>query len=166
MEEINNLPAGNLLEIGVGSGAHLPLYQKHQITAIDISSAMLHEAEQYKPTNVTLVQMSGEDLQFEDEHFDYVVLSHVLAVANRPEKLVEEVYRVLKPGGKILILNHFTPNNWLKYIDRAFNLISGLFHFNSLFHIEDINAIKKFTLCKEVVFGRFSYFKLLIFSKK
>ncbi|TKC04582.1 class I SAM-dependent methyltransferase [Pedobacter polaris] len=165
MEEINTLASGKLLEVGVGSGTHLPLYQTHQITGIDISSAMLNEAEKHKQSDTILLKMSGEDLQFEDDYFDYVVLSHVLAVASNPEKLLEEVYRVLKPNGKVLILNHFTTNNWLRYIDTAFNSISGLFHFNSLFKIESFNAIKKFTLIKEVGFGRFSYFKLLIFNK-
>ena len=166
MEEINNLPSGNLLEIGVGSGTHLPLYKTHQITGIDISSAMLHEAEKHKLPNISLLQMSGENLIFEDEKFEYIVMSHVLAVAKNPEKLLAEAYRVLKPGGKILILNHFTPNNWLKYVDKAFNLVSGLFHFNSLFKIDSLTNIKKFTLTKELAFGRFSYFKLLIFEKQ
>ena len=60
------------------------------------------------------MQMDGENLQFPDCYFDYVVLSHVITVVDDPEKLLEETYRVLKPNGKIFILNHFTPKNSVK----------------------------------------------------
>jgi phosphatidylethanolamine/phosphatidyl-N-methylethanolamine N-methyltransferase len=42
--EINSLPEGSLLEIGVGNGAHLQLYKRHKIIGIDISAAMLETA--------------------------------------------------------------------------------------------------------------------------
>jgi len=73
--------------------------------------------------------MNGESLSFNAHSFDYIILSHIISVVDNPEKLLEETYRVLKPDGKIFILNHFTPNNWLKYVDRSFNSVSKYFHF-------------------------------------
>lgn len=163
--EINSLPPGLLLEIGVGNGSHLHLYQKHEITGIDTSRNMLDTAKKYRNKNIELLQMNGENLQFQDASFDYAVLSHVIAVANNPEKVLEETYRVLKPDGKIFILNHFTPDNGLKHFDKAFDRVAKLFHFRSLFYINGLTSIKKFTLLKEIKFGRFAYFKLLIYSK-
>ena len=110
--------------------------------------------------------MDGQALTFGDQEFDYVMLSHVIAVVDDPGQLLNEVFRVLKPQGRVFILNHFTPDNWLKHIDRAFAMISKILHFRSLFCIHDIAAIKKFTLLKEVRFGLASYFKLLIYQKK
>jgi len=110
--------------------------------------------------------MDGKSLLFYDEEFDYVVLSHVIAVVDDPEQLLKEVLRVLKPNGQVFILNHFTPNNWLRYVDGAFGMISKLLHFKSVFCIDEIATIKKFILLKEVHFGLASYFKLLIYQKK
>lgn len=163
--EINNLPYGKLLEIGVGNGTHLPLYKLHHITGIDTSFNMLQVARKQNLSNIELIQMNGETLFFEDQSFDYIVLSHTIAVVDHPEKLLEESYRVLKPDGKIFILNHFTPKNWLRLMDYSFHYFSKIFHFRSVFHVEQLKTLEKFRLEKEVSFGKFSYFKLLIYCK-
>ncbi len=164
-QEINAQPVGSLLEIGVGNGMHLHFYKRHQIIGIDTSINMLETAKKQKVKNVELIKMDGESLSFEDQHFDFIVISHVIAVVDDPEKLLEEVHRVLKPTGKVYILNHFTPENWLKYVDLSFQKISKLFHFKSVFHINSLTTIKKFQLIKEIGFAPFSYFKLLIYGK-
>ncbi len=163
--EINKLPCGKLLEIGVGNGHHLPQYNTHDITGIDTSITMLEIARKQKCENVELLQMNGESLYFRAGTFDYVVLSHVIAVVDKPNKLLEEISRVLKPNGKVFILNHFTPSNWLRHIDKSFQFISKAFHFKSFFHIDSLEAIKKFRLLDEVSFGPMAYFKLLVYSK-
>jgi phosphatidylethanolamine/phosphatidyl-N-methylethanolamine N-methyltransferase len=163
--EINNVPFGQLLEIGVGNGTHLKLYKTHKIIGIDTSVKMLEIAKKQKSENIELLQMNGEALLFKDQTFDYVILSHVIAVVDNPEKLLEETYRVLKPNGKIFILNHFTPKNWLRHIDNSFQIVSKIFHFKSAFYLNSFTTIKKFTLIKEINLGQFSYFKLLIYSK-
>lgn len=166
LSEINRLPTGMLLEIGVGNGVHFRLYKKHKIIGIDISSTMLQLARKQNCGNIELLQMDGQAMSFKDSQFDYVVLSHVIAVVDNPEQLLREVIRVLKPKGKVLILNHFTPKNWLRHIDGAFHVISKLLRFRSVFDIHQVKTITNFTLLKEVRFGALSYFKLLIYQKK
>jgi phosphatidylethanolamine/phosphatidyl-N-methylethanolamine N-methyltransferase len=100
------------------------------------------------------------------DKFDYVVLSHVIAVVDNPERLLEEVFRVLKPDGRLFILNHFTPDNWLKYVDQAFGIISKMVHFKSVFRMHEIPTVKRFKPLKEVRFAPLSYFKLLVYQKK
>ena len=163
--QINLLPEGNLLEIGVGNGAHFHLYKKHQVTGIDTSAGMLGIAQKKSYANIKVVQMDGTALLFDNETFDYIVLSHVIAVVDHPAQLLEEVFRVLKPRGQVFILNHFTPNNWLRHMDGAFNMVSKMLHFRSVFRIDDIDTIKKFALLKEFHLGLASYFKLLIYQK-
>jgi phosphatidylethanolamine/phosphatidyl-N-methylethanolamine N-methyltransferase len=165
IEAVNRMPRGRLLEIGVGQGLHLPLYKDHRVTGIDISEAMLQHAQRYKLDHIELLQMNGEDLHFPAATFDYVVMSHVLAVASHPDQLLEQVYTVLKPGGQLFILNHFTPDNWLKYIDRAFQPLSSLFHFKSTFYLDQIKGLQRFSLYKQTGLGIGSYFKLLIYYK-
>lgn len=163
--EVNRVPPGKLLDIGVGNGRHLHEYKAHQVTGIDTSATMLAIAGKHKCGNVVLLQMNGESLYFRDGTFDYVILSHVIAVVDEPDKLLEEVFRVLKPDGKIFILNHFTPANCLRHLDRSFRFVSKVFHFKSFFHINSLEAIKKFNLVREVRLGPLAYFKLLIYSK-
>lgn len=164
-QEINKLPSGQLLEIGVGNGSHLKLYKTHQVTGIDTSFSMLELAKKQQTASIQLLQMSGETLLFPDQTFDYVILSHVIAVVDDPEKVLEETYRVLTPNGQLFILNHFTPNNWLRHVDKAFQVFSKAFHFKSVFHIDSLTTIKKFRLLREICFGQFVYFKLLIYKK-
>jgi phosphatidylethanolamine/phosphatidyl-N-methylethanolamine N-methyltransferase len=147
-KEVNQVPDGNLLEVGVGNGSHLQQYKKHRIIGIDTSAAMLKIAGKRNPTHVQLLEMNGEELLFPNGQFDYVVLSHVIAVVDNPEKLLEEAFRVLRPNGQMFILNHFTPNNWLKYVDQGFGLLCcvGLeifqwLHFtNGRFDLTDIGV--------------------------
>lgn len=164
-EEINRLPHGKLLEIGVGNGTHFGLYKKHDVTGIETSAAMLQAAMKNSAGKVQLLRMSGEALDFDDSVFDYVVLSHVVAVVKDPGQMLEEVYRVLKPGGRVYILNHFTPDNWLKWIDKAFVPLAEALQFRSYFRIENIAAIRMLMPVMEIKLGPAAYFKILIFCK-
>lgn len=164
--EVNDLAPGRLLEIGVGNGSHLHWYKKHEVVGIDTSAAMLLLARRRGFNNIELLKMDGSQLLFKNEEFDCVVLSHVIAVVDDAEQLMQEVYRVLKPKGRVLILNHFTPQNWLGYTDKAFHLVSKLLHFRSVFYMEGLDTIKRFDLLKQRDLGFASYFKLLIYQKK
>lgn len=166
LQEINLLPDGELLDVGVGNGAHLPMYTRHRITGIDTSVQMLRRARRRRSDRTTLLMMDGQSLQFGNGQFDYVVLSHVIAVVENPGQLLREVFRVLKPKGQMIILNHVTPRNWLRYVDRVFGSASPLFHFRSVFQLDDIAEINQFTLLKEIQFKPLSYFKLLVYEKK
>lgn len=164
-ERINSCPSGRLLEIGIGNGSNLKYYQTHEIVGVDTSEKMLAQARKLRKKNVQLFQMDGQTLSFPDEAFDYVILSHVIAVVDQPEKLLEEAYRVLKPNGKIFILNHFTPDNALKYVDRLFATFSKHFHFKSEFPLSMLPGLHQFKLLNEYNAGLFSYFKILIYEK-
>ena len=163
VQEVNALPPGRLLEVGVGRGTELRHYKAHHITGIDVSPGMLAGAAKQLPPNATLRQMSCEALAFETSTFDIVVMSHVLAVIKNPEAALSEAFRVMKPGGHLLVLNHFTPrNNWVRFVDKAFSCCSGLFHFKSLFYADDLQGLRQFRMVKDVSFGPFAYFRLLI----
>ena len=165
IKQVNSTPPGKLLEIGIGNGSHLPLYISHQITGIDISESMLSKAARFKSNSTELLLMNGENLLFSEAYFDYVVISHVLAVTKNPNQLLHQVYKVLKPGGQLFILNHFTPCNWMRYFDWAFQPFATIFHFKSLFYLHNIKGLQRFSLLKQTEPGKHSYFKILIFCK-
>jgi phosphatidylethanolamine/phosphatidyl-N-methylethanolamine N-methyltransferase len=163
--EVNKRPTGRLLEIGVGNGKHLKYYKNHFVTGIDSSPAMIKIARRQARTNTDIIEMNGESLLFPQDSFDYVVLSHVIAVVDEPDRLLQETFKVLKPGGSVFILNHFTPGNWLKYVDKTFRIFSAFLHFRSVFRLSDLAAIRLFEPEDEISFGKYGYFKLLIFRK-
>jgi len=102
---------GRILEVGVGTGMCLPLYSKKcQISGVDISEPMLRKAQERVTelglTNVEgLWVMNGESLSFPDDSFDAVVAQHVISTAPNPEAVLDELARVLKPGGEIILIS-------------------------------------------------------------
>ena len=99
--------AGKILDVGCGSGmvtrdiAHLT---KGKVIGIDGSKEMINVAKKilknYK--NVELKVGNAEDIPFDDNFFDIVTCNLVLMWAEKPQKVVNEMVRVCKPGGKVL----------------------------------------------------------------
>jgi len=112
--EFINKTRGRVLEVGVGTGLSLPAYGKHlEIVGIDLSPEMLEKARERvaeeRLTNVTaLLEMDAGELAFEDASFDTVVAMYVMTVVPDPEKVMRELSRVCKPGGDVIIVNHFS----------------------------------------------------------
>ena len=110
---INALDCTTVLEVGVGTGLSLPRYRSNKrIVGIDVSREMLAIARRRIETaglsNVdTLAGMDAEQLGFRDGQFDAVVAMHVMSVVPNPHRCLAEMKRVCKPGGTILICNHF-----------------------------------------------------------
>jgi len=109
-------PADSILEVGVGTGLNLPLYPRDcQVTGVDISAQMLQKARQRAKelglTNVTLGLMDASNLKFSDATFDHVLATYVISAVPDPVKTLQEMRRVCKPNGHLVILNHFRSEN-------------------------------------------------------
>ena len=105
-------PGDRILEVGVGTGINASLYPKHcQVTGIDFSALMLEKARERVikkgVKNIRLQEMDAANLTFADSSFDIVYAPYVISVVSDPVKVVNEMRRVCRPGGKIVILNHF-----------------------------------------------------------
>jgi phosphatidylethanolamine/phosphatidyl-N-methylethanolamine N-methyltransferase len=100
----------HILEVGVGTGKNFDYYPKDtRITAIDFSPAMLKQAEQTKARKNAQVELSLMDVQtlcYADNSFDTVLASFVFCSVPQPVKGLKELYRVCKPGGQVLLLEH------------------------------------------------------------
>jgi len=109
-----NIPSGaKVLEVGIGTGFSLGAYPAHcEVTGIDLAPDMLARARQKISengwTHLRVLEMNALDLDFSDNTFDYVMAFHVVTVVPDPVQMVAEAKRVCKPGGKIVIVNHFT----------------------------------------------------------
>jgi ubiquinone/menaquinone biosynthesis C-methylase UbiE len=104
---------GKILEIGVGTGLSLNDYDAtNEVTGIDISGPMilkacLRFASGKYPHVKELRVMDAAELKFPDASFDCVVAQFVITLVNNPERVLEECARVLKPGGELILINHF-----------------------------------------------------------
>src|SRR3954447_7717596 len=113
-----------VLEVGVGTGINLSLYPKNcSVTGIDFSSSMLEiareRAARKEIQNVRLLQMDAADLKFADDSFDIVYAPYLISVVPDPVKVAREMRRVCRPGGRIILLNHFlSPHPILSRIER------------------------------------------------
>ena len=102
----------SVLEVGIGTGLDLPLYPPaSRLTGIDLSEEMLDKAVERVQTlampNVTLKVMDATSMDFEDDEFDKAVATYTISAVPDPVAVLREMRRVVKPGGVLVILNHF-----------------------------------------------------------
>jgi len=123
---LNLKPGQQVLEVGVGTGMSLSAYPRSvKVTGVDLSEDMLAQAERQIREeaweNINVAQMNAEHLEFDDSTFDFVTSFHVISVVSDPRRMMREMLRVCKPGGRILIINHFRSNNpWIaRMVDSA-----------------------------------------------
>lgn len=105
-------PGDTVLEVGIGTGLNLPLYPPlTRLTGIDLSSEMLDKAvervQNLAMPNVTLKVMDATSLDFADNEFDKALATYTISAVPDPVAVLREMRRVVKPGGVIVILNHF-----------------------------------------------------------
>lgn len=160
------MKAGHLLEVGIGNGKYVKKYKEHHITGLDLSAKMLERARTNLGEKAMLLKDDITRSSLPQESFDIVVLAHILSTCEYPNLVIEQCVQRLKAGGKLIILNHFTPNNLFLFLDFLFNPIAQLFHFSSYFRKEKLTALKGIHLDQQKTLGPFQSYQLLVFSKK
>jgi phosphatidylethanolamine/phosphatidyl-N-methylethanolamine N-methyltransferase len=110
--DLNIQPGARVLEVGIGTGLSLSAYPSHcEVTGIDLALDMLERARQKARENgwrhFQLLKMDALNLEFPDNSFDYVTSFHVISVVPNPVRMMQEIHRVCKPGGTVVIINHF-----------------------------------------------------------
>lgn len=106
---------GSILEVGIGTGANLRLYPPDaDLTGIDISGRMLERARRRAAglgMSVRLFEGDVERLPLLDASFDTVVATCVFCSVAHPVEGLRELQRVIKPDGRVLLLEHVRPQN-------------------------------------------------------
>lgn len=103
---------GRILEVGVGTGLSFDDYDAStEITGIDVSAPMLAKARAKMasgryPHVKGVHLMDAHALDFTDATFDCVVAQFVITLVENPELVLSECHRVVKPGGRIILVNH------------------------------------------------------------
>jgi phosphatidylethanolamine/phosphatidyl-N-methylethanolamine N-methyltransferase len=113
-------PGGEILVIGVGTGLELPLLPPDaRVTGIDISAPMLRAARsRVRRKRLARVKglhvMDAARLEFPDAAFDAALAPYVISVVPEPSRALDEAWRVLKPGGSLIVMNHFAASGGLR----------------------------------------------------
>jgi phosphatidylethanolamine/phosphatidyl-N-methylethanolamine N-methyltransferase len=137
-------PGERVLEVGVGTGLCLPMYPALcDVTAIDVSEAMLQKAadrvREHELTNVKLHRMDAGNMSFADDSFDLVIAAYVVTAVPDYRKLMSEMVRVSRPGGRLVLLNHFTQDSpFIAAVEKAISPICIKMGFRTDLSVDEV----------------------------
>ena len=107
--------SGDVLEVAIGTGLNLPCYPKSvHLTGLELSPAMLAIARRRARDlgiGADLREGTAEALPFNDASFDTVVCTLSLCIIPRDRAAIAEMFRVLRPGGRLILLDHVASGN-------------------------------------------------------
>lgn len=165
--------SGRLLEAGVGTGLALPHYGPSlRVTGIDLSPDMLARARgrvaKHGQSNVeALLEMDATALEFADGSFDVTAAMFVMTVVPDPAAVMRELARVTKPGGTVLICNHFSVEDGLRgALERGLARYASRLGWRPEFPVETILVCEDLELVSRLAVKPFGFFTLLEFRKK
>jgi ubiquinone/menaquinone biosynthesis C-methylase UbiE len=120
---------GEVLEVAVGTGLNLPFYPDEvTVTGIDLSERMLDIAKARAVDlgrDVTLRQGNAHSLPFADNSFDTVVCTFGLCAIPDTDTAVDEMLRVLRPGGRLILVDHVAGASWfVRGVQRLLELVT------------------------------------------
>ncbi|HBQ36100.1 MAG TPA: SAM-dependent methyltransferase [Rhodobacteraceae bacterium] len=165
-----NKSSGKVLEVGVGTGVSLKHYSPHlSVTGIDVSSHMLAKArKKVIKRGLDHVQgiheMDARQMEFPDNHFQTVVAMYLVSVVPDPEQVIAEMARVCKPGGQVLILNHFAAEKGvLAKAERIMAPFASKIGWHSDFSILRVTGAEQLEIQeqkKQPPFGMFTFLRM------
>lgn len=167
------LPPGTrrVLEVGVGTGISLPDYPAEtRVVGIDLSPAMLARARARvaarRLANVDgLLEMDAARLGFPDASFDAAMAMYVMTVVPDPAAVMAEMRRVLRPGGRILVVSHFAPDAGpRRMIGRLAAPLGRLLGWNTTVCAARLAALPGVRLVSDTPAGLGGFYRLLTFA--
>ena len=171
--ELINSRSGRVLEVGVGTGLSLPDYAEHlEVVGIDLSPEMLEKARERVAEgaldHVTgLHEMDAGDLRFPDEAFDTVVAMYVMTVVPEPEAVMRELARVVKPGGEVMLVNHFSQREGVRgWVERRMAPFADRIGWRSVFDQSRVTICDDLELVERKSLRPLGLFTMLRFVKR
>jgi phosphatidylethanolamine/phosphatidyl-N-methylethanolamine N-methyltransferase len=157
-----------ILEVGVGTGLSLPHFRRDAcVVGVDVSKEMLAKARRRVERNrlahvEALLEMDAERTAFEDNSFDSVLALYVASVVLNPERFVAEMRRVCKPGGTIVIVNHFSSANpVMRWLEKRLAPLAKHIGFHADFPLDAFVRAGRLDVRETRPSNLFGYWKLL-----
>ena len=140
-EKVVPQAAGRILEVGMGSGLNIPFYSVEKVELVwglEPSAGMREKARpriEAAPFELRMLDLPGEDIPLDDNSADTVVLTYTLCTIPGWKAALEQMRRVLKPGGKLLFSEHgrapdANVRRWQDRIDPLWTRLAGGCHLN------------------------------------
>ncbi|HRS53416.1 MAG TPA: bifunctional demethylmenaquinone methyltransferase/2-methoxy-6-polyprenyl-1,4-benzoquinol methylase UbiE [Bacteroidales bacterium] len=156
--KVGNIKNFEIIDIATGTAdiaIKLCLHGANRVTAVDISDKMLLHAQlkinKYKLNDkISLVKADCENMPFENNKFDLAIISFGIRNFENPLKALKEVYRILKPASKIIILEFSYPDNIIGkfinkyYVKNALNIVGEFVAHNKVAYNYLYNSINEF----------------------
>lgn len=135
-EKVVPLATGRVLEIGIGSGLNIPFYNAHKIEhlwGLDPSTEMWSIAEKNAAEHhldVEFIQSGAESIPLDNNSADTVMMTYTLCTVPEVRSALDEIRRVLKPGGKLIFCEHgLAPDKdvqrWQNRLNPAWKMLAG-----------------------------------------
>jgi len=170
--EMNRLPPSRVLDLGVGTGISLPLYdRKHRVVGVDLSSEMLERARKRVVEDElnhveALEVMDAGALAFPDQSFDAAMAMFVITVVPDPEKVLAELARVVRPGGRVMLVSHFSVESGPRaFVEPHLSRFSSKLCWRPNFPIETVLGRPELKLLERRSVKSFDLFTLLVFER-
>lgn len=159
--------SGKLLEVGVGTGLALPHYKpSFEVTGIDLSPDMLKRARERRP-GAELLEMDATALRFDDGSFDVTVAMFVMTVVPDPVAVMHELARVTKPGGRVLICNHFSVDKGVRaLVEKKLAKFAHKLGWRAEFPVETLMVDGGLELISVTPLKPFGFFTFLEFQRR
>lgn len=172
--ELRAMPGQRVLDIGIGTGATLPHFPKDvHVVGLDLSEGMLRIARK-RASNGTalscdLIRGDAMEPPFAPESFDHLLITHVVTVVPDPPKLISAATDLVKPGGRVVVLNHF--RSTLPVYGRmvaAFNSVSLRLGWRCDLTFEDIfgHADPRLKLQYRFKLQQFDFWQIAVFERR
>jgi phosphatidylethanolamine/phosphatidyl-N-methylethanolamine N-methyltransferase len=171
--EMINHRHGRVLEVGVGTGLSLPDYGRHlEIVGIDLSPEMLEKARERVSMQeldhvAGLHEMDAGNLAFPDASFDTTVAMYVMTVVPDPARVMRELSRVTKPGGEVLLVNHFSQDEGVRgWVERKMAPFADKLGWRPLFDIGNVMVCDDLELVERKALRPMGLFTMIRMAKR
>lgn len=132
---------GRVLELGSGTGLNLELYPREGLECLTLTEPDPHMFRQLRRRarevcpGADLVEAGAEDLPFDDDSYDTVVVTLVLCTVPDQARALKEISRVLRPDGQLLFLEHVRSRNpdlakWQDRLEKPWRFLGDGCHCN------------------------------------
>lgn len=164
---VNALSGTEVLEAGVGTGLALPHYRaEKRITGIDLSSGMLRKAQVRAAglSNIrALLKMDAQATGFADHQFDIAAVMFVASVVPDAMALMAEMRRIVKPGGRIVMVNHFAAERGIfGWFERTVTPVCMKLGWRADFRIDDLLGPAELRSAGMAILPPFGLFRLVV----